>query len=98
MLNWNGFCSLLMIVLGPLSAFGSVRGMKAGMSAAILFAFFGLLVGFGMSAATFKFENWSVRRPRGFGCFILGLFVPAIGLVATLLIPALVALVVYGHK
>jgi hypothetical protein len=97
MLNWTGLCGLLMPLIGAMSGLGSAHDMKAGILTIILFAFIGLLLGFGMSAACFKIERQSKKIPAGIRPFAYFL-IPFVGLVAAYLAPVLLALIILEHK
>jgi hypothetical protein len=95
MLNWSGLCGLLMPLIGMLSGFGSARDMKAGTVAIFLFTFFGLLLGFGMSWVSFKFQRWFYRRGKhAFG----NLLSPSICLLVAWMAPGILALIIFRHK
>jgi hypothetical protein len=95
MLNWSGLCSLLMPLIGMLSGFGSAHDMKAGILMIILFSIGGLLIGFGMSLLSFKFERWFHRKGKsGFANFIS----PTVCLLIAGSAPGLLALIIFRHK
>jgi len=98
MLNWTDLCGLLMLLAGPASGFGAAHQHKAAIVSLILFTIFGLIVGVGLGQVSSKLA-YSVLRSRT-GPDILRhyayMFVPPVFLFAVLLVPALLAMMIYG--
>jgi len=98
MLNFTDFMGLLMLLAGPLSGFGAAHQRKAGLVSLVLFTIFGLIVGVGLGQISSQLA-YSVLRsktmPKGLQAFAY-MLVPATFLFAVLLVPALLALIIYG--
>ena len=96
LLNIANFSLLLMVLAGAFSGLGAAHAHKAGVPAAILFAFGGLALGILLGLASSKFALDSKRLHAGVGLLVY-IAIPLVGLLAVALVPFLVARIVLGH-
>jgi hypothetical protein len=99
MLNWADFSVLLMILAGPFSGVAAAHQHKAGVLSLILFGCVGLAVGFGIGQASSKLAYrvlGSKTLPAGLQ-FVSYMLIPMISLLLVILVPALLAMMIYGQ-
>jgi hypothetical protein len=91
MLNNESMCSLLMLLVGPFSGLAAAEAHKASLLSAIVCAFVGLAVAFGVAAVSHKFVDavykWKGKALRGAAQFFAILLIPLFGVLATFLLP-----------
>ncbi len=98
MLNWTSLCGLVMLLAGPFSGFAAARDHKAGIAVFILFTVAGLVIAVGIAMASNKIA-YSVLRAKSFPVrprLFVYMLVSAAFLFAVLLVPHLLAKLVYG--
>jgi hypothetical protein len=99
MLNWTDLCGLLMILAGPFSGVAAAHQHKAGALSLILFGAVGLAVGFGVGKVSSKCAYrilGSKKLPAGLQ-FASYMLVPTISLLLVIVVPALLAMMIYGQ-
>jgi len=99
MLNLADFSMLLMVLIGPVSAAGAAHAHKASVLAIVLFGLSGLALGAVLSMVANKCAYrvlHSKRLPTGLS---LGAYaaIPFLGILIVVVVPYLVAEIVYGH-
>ncbi len=98
MLNWTSLCGLIMLLAGPFSGFAAARDHKAGTVVLILFTIAGLIIAVGLAMVSNKVA-YSVLRAKSFPVrprIFVYMLVPAVFLFAVLLVPHLLAKLIYG--
>jgi hypothetical protein len=98
MLNWTDLSVLIMLVMGPFSGLCAAHQHKAGITSLVLFTIVGLIVGIGLGQVSRKLA-YSVLRSKTFPGglqFFVYMFVPMAFIFAVLLVPALLAMMIYG--
>jgi hypothetical protein len=100
MLNWNDLSVLLMVLAGPLSGVAAARHYHAGVGSLILLGVVGLVVGFGIGMASSKMAYRvldSKTMPAGLQSSAYA-FVPMLSLLLVMLVPPLLAMMIYGRN
>jgi disulfide bond formation protein DsbB len=95
MLNLQDFSRLLMIPIGAISGLGAAHESKAKTLTIVIFALIGLLLGFGVAWMSSQFER---RYLVGGNHPLVYRFIPFVWIVAAWLAPALLALMIFGHR
>jgi|ERR1017187_438561 hypothetical protein len=99
MLNWTDLCGLLMILAGPCSGVAAAQQHKAGALSLILFGAVGLAIGFRVGMLSRKLSYrilGSKTLPAGLQ-FASYMLVPIVSLLLVILIPFLLAMIIYGQ-
>jgi hypothetical protein len=99
MLNWTDLCGLLMMLAGTMSGAAAAHQRKAGPSWLILFGAAGLAIGFyaGKTSSKLSYRiSDSKTLPVGLQ-FASYMLVPMISLLLSILVPALLVMMIYGH-
>lgn len=97
MLNWADFSVLLMVLIGPISAFAAAKQLKAETSSAIFFSFIGVAVGLGVGWLVNKLAYATLeskKLPEGWKALFY-LLIPIFGIFAVVLITVLWAKAYY---
>lgn len=99
MLNWTDLSVLMMALAGPFIGAAAAHQHRAGIWSLILFGIVGLAVGVGVGIASSKC-SYSVldskKVPAGLQ-FTAYLLIPALSLLLVILVPFLLAMIVFGR-
>jgi hypothetical protein len=99
MLNWTDLSVLLMIIAGPFSGVTAAHQHKAGVVPLVFFGVAGLGVGVGVGMVSSKFAYRVLRSktlPVGLQ-LVSYLCIPMLSLLLVALVPALLAMMIYGR-
>lgn len=99
MLNFADFSTLLMAFIGPVSGVCAAHAHKAGVPALVVFGVGGLGVGIflGMAANKCAYRVLDSKRLTTASALFGYMAIPLIGILVVVLVPFLVAEIVYGH-
>src|ERR1700756_1688068 len=100
MLNWTDLSVLLMILEGPLRGVDAAHQYTPGVWPLVVFGVLGLACGVGVGMASSKFAYRVLRSktiPAGLQA-VSYLFIPMLALLLVVVVPALLAMIIYGRR
>jgi hypothetical protein len=100
MLNSADLTSLIVVIVGPLSAMGAAREHQAGTISVILFSVWGLVLGVVLAKASSKaaYAALNMKQIPSMACLIIYGVVPILGIVAVALLSFLSVAILLPQK